>query len=150
MAWTDYTVEARFRLENGSNHPGGLRGRVNTATGQSYAAWIYPAEGVIKLYRTTAWHIDTTGLTEARHRDRRSFDPFVFHSLRLSFSGDQIVVKYNNATIITATDNTLATSGIALDVGNQPIQFDDVLVRPACRRRARARRCSPTTSPPGR
>ena len=128
MAWTDYTVEARFRLENGSNHPGGLRGRVNTTTGQSYAAWIYPADGVIKLYRATAWHIDTAGLTELATATVGPFEPFVLHTLRLSFTGDQIVVKYNGATIITATDNTLGAGGIALDVSNQPITFDDVLV----------------------
>ena len=86
MAWTDYTVEARFRLENGSNHPGGLRGRVNTSTGQSYAAWIYPADGVIKLYRANPPGTSTRRPDRARHRDGRSLRPFVFHTLRLSFT----------------------------------------------------------------
>lgn len=128
MAWTDYSLEARFRLVNGSNHPGGIRGRVNTTTGESYAAWIYPTEGVIKLYRVTAWHIDTAGLAEIGSASVGPFEPFVFHSLRLSFAGSQITVKLNHATVITATDATYASGGIALDVSTQPIQFDDVLV----------------------
>ena len=32
-AWTDYRVAVRIRLASGSNHPGGLRGRVDPATG---------------------------------------------------------------------------------------------------------------------
>ncbi|MFI5104356.1 MAG: IPT/TIG domain-containing protein, partial [Terriglobales bacterium] len=41
-AWTDYTVEARFNVFTINNYPGGLRGRVNTATGAGYEAWILP------------------------------------------------------------------------------------------------------------
>jgi len=58
-SWTDYTFESKFRLANGSNYPGGIRGRVDLTTGAGYAAWIYPGDGVIKLWRSTAWHIDT-------------------------------------------------------------------------------------------
>ncbi|HET9228491.1 MAG TPA: hypothetical protein VFR31_17575, partial [Thermoanaerobaculia bacterium] len=58
-AWTDYKVEAKVQVDNASDYPGGLRGRVNTSTGQSYAAWIYPGTGRIKLFRAAAWHIDT-------------------------------------------------------------------------------------------
>ncbi len=51
-AWTDYTLEAKFKLSNGNDFPGGIRGRVDPATGAGYAAWIYPAEGVVKLFRS--------------------------------------------------------------------------------------------------
>ncbi len=63
-AWTNYSLEARVRLANGSNFPGGLRGRVNTSTGQSYAVWLYPGTGVIRLFRAAAWNIDTPGLVQ--------------------------------------------------------------------------------------
>ena len=62
-------------MDNGSDYPGGIRGRIDVNTGAGYAAWLYPTEGVIKLFRTTAWHIDTSGLTphELRDRIRESF-----------------------------------------------------------------------------
>jgi hypothetical protein len=128
MNWADYTVETKFRLDNGSNYPGGLRGRLNTTTGQSYAAWIYPSQGVIKLYRATAWHIDTAGLTELGSASVGTIAPSVFHTLSLTFAGSQIVVKFNGTDVISTTDSALASGGIALDVSNQPIQFDDVRV----------------------
>ena len=61
-SWTDYTVETKFQLFSGNDYPGGLRGRVNLSTGQAYAAWLYPAESTIKLFRTGAWSIDSSGL----------------------------------------------------------------------------------------
>jgi hypothetical protein len=131
MDWTDYTVEVRFRLDTGSNYPGGLRGRVNTSTGQSYAAWLYPSNGLIKLFRAAAWHIDTPGLAQIDSVSVGSITPGVFHTLSLSFAGSQIVVKYDGATVITASDSAFASGGIALDVSNQPIQFDDVVVTAA-------------------
>ena len=54
---------AKVRLANAADYPGGLRGRVNTATGGSYAAWIYPGQGKIKLWRNSAWHVDTAPTT---------------------------------------------------------------------------------------
>jgi hypothetical protein len=124
MTWADYTVETKFRLDNGSNYPGGLRGRLDMTTGQSYAAWIYPSQGVIKLYRATAWHIDTAGLTELGEASVGTIAPATFHTLSLTFAGNQITVTFNGTAIITASDSTLASGGIALDVSNQPIQFE--------------------------
>jgi hypothetical protein len=131
MDWTDYTVETKFRVDTASNYPGGLRGRVNTSTGQSYAAWLYPGDGVIKLYRAAAWHIDTTGLALLDTVSVGSITPGVFHTLSLTFAGTQIVVKYDGTSVITVSDAALASGGIALDVSNRPIQFDDVRVTAA-------------------
>ncbi len=128
MTWADYTVETKFQLDNGSNYPGGLRGRLDTTTGQSYAAWIYPSQDVIKLYRATAWHIDTAGLTELGEASVGTIAPGTFHTLSLTFSGSQITVTFNGTAIITVSDSVLTSGGIALDVSNQPIQFDDVRV----------------------
>jgi hypothetical protein len=126
--WTDYTLEAKFRLANGNDYPGGLRGRIDPATGAGYAAWIYPAEGVIKLFRSVAWHIDTPGLTLLAQASVGTITPGVFHTLDLTFSGSQITVVFDGTTAVQATDSTLTAGAVALDVSNQPIEFDDVLV----------------------
>ena len=127
-SWTDYTLEAKFKLSNGNDFPGGIRGRVNPATGAGYAVWIYPAEGVVKLFRSVAWNIDTAGLTLITQASVGTIAPSVFHTLDLTFSGSQITVALDGTTAISTTDSTLTAGAVALDVSNQPIEFDDVLV----------------------
>jgi hypothetical protein len=127
-AWTDYKVEAKFRLANGSNHPGGLRGRVNTSTGESYAAWLYPGDGVIKLFRAAAWNIDTTGLALLGQANVGTIAASAFHTLSITFVGSQITVRYDGTDVIQTTDTALTAGAIALDVSNQPIEWDDVVV----------------------
>lgn len=126
-SWTNYTVETKFQLFSGNDYPGGLRGRVNLSTGTAYAAWLYPSEGVIKLFRTGGWNIDSSGLTLLQEANA-NITANVFHRLDLTFSGSQITVAFDGTTLITATDSALANGAIALDVSNQHIQFDDVLV----------------------
>jgi hypothetical protein len=126
--WTDYKVAAKFRLANGSNHPGGLRGRVNTSTGESYAAWIYPGDGVIKLFHSVAWNIDTTGLALLAQASVGTIAPSTFHDLSITFEGSQITVNYDGTDAIQTTDTSLSAGAIALDVSNQPIEWDDVVV----------------------
>ena len=126
-SWTDYTVEAQFKVFAAGNYPGGLRGRVNPVTGAGYEAWILPASNLIVLYRTTAWNIDTPGLAQLATASV-TIQPNTFNDLKLSFSGAQISVIYNGATIINVNDTTLPSGAIALDVSNQHIQFDDILV----------------------
>jgi hypothetical protein len=126
--WTDYTLEGKFVLANGSNYPGGLRGRVDPATGAGYAAWIYPGDGVIKLFRAVAWNIDTSGLTLLAQASVGTIAPSTVHTLALTFSGDQISVVFNGTPVISTTDSTLAAGAVALDVSNQPIAWDDIQV----------------------
>jgi hypothetical protein len=127
-AWTDYTVETRFNVFSISNYPGGLRGRVNTASGAGYEAWILPNSNTIVLYRVTGWSIDSPGLTALGSFTVANMDPNVFHSLKLTFSGTSISVIYDGTTIITATDSNFTSGAIALDVSNQHMQFEDVIV----------------------
>ena len=127
-AWTDYTVETRFNVFSISNYPGGLRGRVNTASGAGYEAWILPNSNTIVLYRVTGWSIDSPGLTALGSFTVANMDPHVFHSLKLTFSGTSISVIYDGTTIITATDSNFTSGAIALDVSNQHMQFEDVIV----------------------
>jgi hypothetical protein len=126
--WTDYTLKTKFRVAVAQNHPGGIRGRLNTATGEAYAAWIYPGDGMIKLYRSAAWHIDTEGLALLDSAEVGFIEPEVWHDLELAFSGSQITVTYDGNEIISVTDTALAAGAIALDVSNKQIDFDDVLV----------------------
>jgi hypothetical protein len=125
-SWLDYTVATNFQLSSTSDYPGGLRGRLNTATGASYGAWIYPAEGIIRLFRIGQWNIDAdntllasaTGLVMDTNT----------HNLRLSFQGSSIKVYYDNALVITASDANYTQGAIALDVSNQPIAYSNVTV----------------------
>ncbi|HET9226458.1 MAG TPA: family 16 glycoside hydrolase, partial [Thermoanaerobaculia bacterium] len=125
--WTDYTFKTKFRLAVAQNHPGGIRGRVNTATGESYAAWIYPGDGQIKLFRAAAWNIDTEGLALLATANV-SIPAEVWHDLELTFEGSQITVTYNGTDVIYVSDTVLPAGAIALDVSNKQIDFDDVVV----------------------
>jgi hypothetical protein len=125
--WSNYTVKAGFLLSSVTDYPGGIRAYINPTTGASYAAWIYPTEGVIKLFRTTAWSINTAPvlLGTSAHV---TVDNVNYHSLSLSMNSGQVVVLYDGNPVVTATDTNLNGGMIALDVSNQPIQFDDVTV----------------------
>jgi hypothetical protein len=126
-SWTDYIVSTNITLANLSDYPGGLRGRVNTGTGAAYVAWLYPAEKLIKLFRCTAWNIDSAGLTLLGQSPIITMDTKP-HALRLWFAGNQISVFYDNAKVITATDSTLTAGAIALDVSSQPVSFSNISI----------------------
>jgi hypothetical protein len=125
-SWLDYTVATNFQLSSTSDYPGGLRGRLNTATGASYGAWLYPAEGVIRLFRIGHWNIDTDN-TLLGSATGLVMDTNV-HKLRLSFQGSTIKVYYDDALAITASDANYPQGAIALDVSNQPIAYSNVTV----------------------
>jgi hypothetical protein len=126
-SWSNYTVKAGFLLPVLTDYPGGIRGYINPSTGASYAAWVYPAEGVIKLWRTTSWNINTSPvlLGTSAHV---TMDNVNWHTLALSMNAGQIVVSYDGTSVISVTDTTLSAGMIALDVSNKPIQFNNVLV----------------------
>lgn len=128
-AWTDYTLNVAIKLATLNNYPGGIRGRLNPTTGAGYAVWLYPSQGLIKLFKNTAWNIDT-GLT-LLGQGVAGFDTANFHNLQLSFKGNQISVLYDGQTIITTTDATYSNGLIALDVSDQVINFTNVLVTSA-------------------
>jgi len=124
--WTDYTVGVDVKLASLSNYPGGIRGRFNTSTGSGYAIWMYPAQGLLRLYRVDQWNIDASNALLATSA------PFVMdtntHNLRLLFEGSTIYVYYDYVLVITATDSTYTQGAVALDVSNQPISFTNVTV----------------------
>jgi hypothetical protein len=126
-SWSNYTVQASFHLSVLTDYPGGIRGYINPSTGASYAAWLYPAEGVIKVWRTTAWNINTSSvlLGTSVHL---SMDTTNWHTLALSMSGGRVVASYDGTAVVTASDSNLSAGMIALDVSNKPIQFNNVVV----------------------
>jgi hypothetical protein len=125
-AWTNYTLNVAIKLATLSDYPGGIRGRVNPSTGAGYAVWLYPTEGVIRLYKNVAWDIDD-GFT-LLGQGSAVFDDVNYHNVQLSFSGSQIQVSYDGHLIITATDSTSTNGMVALDTSNQVINFTNILV----------------------
>ncbi|HTT17835.1 MAG TPA: N,N-dimethylformamidase beta subunit family domain-containing protein [Candidatus Sulfotelmatobacter sp.] len=125
-AWTNYNLNVAIKLSTLNDYPGGIRGRLNPSTGAGYAVWLYPAQGLIKLFKNTAWDIDT-GLTTLAQASV-PFDAINFHNVQLSFQGSQISVLYDGRAVITVTDSTYGSGLIALDVSNQVINFTNVLV----------------------
>jgi hypothetical protein len=126
-AWTDYTVEARFKLTNLLNYAGGIRGRVNPSTGAGYAVRLFPGSRRISLYRTGAWKLESGAPVELR-RVTASFDATAFHTLALRMTGSTLNVYLDGALIITVTDATYSAGGITIDGQSQPVTWDDVKV----------------------
>ncbi|MGH9583985.1 MAG: BACON domain-containing protein, partial [Bryobacteraceae bacterium] len=124
--WTNYTVAADFQLSNLNDWPGGIRGRLNTGTGASYGVWIYPAQGILKLYRIGQWDINAN-LSLLAQSGPVTMDTNV-HNLRLVFQGSTIQVYYDDVLVMTATDTSYTQGAVALDVSNQPIAFSNVEV----------------------
>ncbi len=126
-AWTNYSVQTNFLLSVMSDYPGGIRGYINPSTGAAYAAWIYPAEGVVKLWRTSTWNINTSPvlLGTSAHL---AMDTTNWHTIGLSMSGGQVAATYDGAVVVKVADSNLSGGMIALDVSNKPIQFATLTV----------------------
>lgn len=125
-AWTDYSLNVAIKLATLQDYPGGIRGRMNPSTGAGYAVWLYPAEGLVKLYKNVAWDIDA-GFT-LLGQGTVTFDTTNFHNLQLAFQGTGIKVLYDGRTVITASDSTSTSGLVALDVSNRVINFTNVMV----------------------
>ncbi|MBE2212912.1 MAG: tandem-95 repeat protein, partial [Opitutaceae bacterium] len=139
-AWTDYSVEGLVQFSASGTYGGGLGGRLNAATGAHYGAWIYP-EGsaggslVLRLVKFRSW-TDWSGTAMAEvPLTGVGTTPRL---LKLSFTGNRIVVSYDGAQVIDVTDNGFDNrpaylgGGITADLWtfqtNAPMQIDDVLV----------------------
>jgi len=125
QSWTDYSFSADVKLSSVNNYPGGIRARLNLTTGAGYAVWFYPGSGFIRLYSVGQWSIDSGFSTLAQAN--MVFDTNV-HNIRIDLHGTSIKVFYDNAQIISITDSTYTSGGIALDVSSQPIQYTNVRV----------------------
>ena len=105
-SWGDYSVEARVRLPAGS-YGGGIGGRVDTATGRRYGAWIYPngsysGSNVLKLVKFYDWSTwSFTPMAEVSLPDVGTD----WHTIRMTFTGNRIQVYYDGVAMIDVTDN---------------------------------------------
>ena len=124
--WSNYDMKVDVKLASLSDYPGGIRGRVNPSTGASYALWLYPNEGIIRLYRTVAWNINS-GYTQLGQASF-AFDATRFHTYEMSFQGSTIQAFVDGTQMMSVTDTTLANGMVALDVSNRVINFENIVV----------------------
>ena len=103
--WANYTAQAMFKLGSLSDYPGGIRAYVNPTTGTAYALWIYPGEGVLKLWRTTAWNINTSPVLLGTS-GHLTMDDINWHALALSINAGQLIASLDGTAEITASDST--------------------------------------------
>jgi hypothetical protein len=130
--WSNYTVQAsiRFSSTNGA-WGGGIGGRLNTANGAHYAAWVYPegsggGSSVIKLIKFTGWTSwSGTPMAQASLTGVGTN----LHTLALAFQGTNITVSYDGTQKISVTDSNFGstapytTGGITADVSAYKTAF---------------------------
>jgi hypothetical protein len=125
--WTDYGVEAFVRTSAADGFPGGVRVRVDPASGAGYAVWIYPAEGTIRLLRAAGWRIDASGTIELARASGLSIGTAA-HALRIECQSSAIRVRWDGQLVIDASDGGFASGAVSLDVSNREMFFDDLAV----------------------
>jgi hypothetical protein len=139
--WTNFSVQARIQFPAGA-FGGGVGGRLNAASGAHYAAWVYPegssgGSSVLRLIKFQDW--DHFGYTNGSFMSiQEAALPGVgtnWHTVKLTFSTNQIFVYYDTNLVITATDfeaQPLTNGGISLDMWTDSnpyvMNVDDVLV----------------------
>ena len=108
--WGNYSVEGLIKFSAGS-FGGGLGGRLNPATGAQYLAWIYPenslaGSNILRLIKFSTY-TNFGYLNVALAPMREISLPGVgtqWHTLRLTFIGNQISVAYDGIQVINMTD----------------------------------------------
>jgi hypothetical protein len=139
--WTNFSVQARIQFPVGA-FGGGVGGRLSSASGTHYAAWVYPegspgGSSVLKLIKFSDWgHFGYTNSSFISIQEAAL--PGVgtnWHTVKLTFSTNQISVYYDSNSMITATDveaQPLTNGGISLDMWTDSnpyvMNVDDVLV----------------------
>src|SRR6266850_4531053 len=139
--WTNFSVQARIQFPAGA-FGGGVGGRLNSASGAHYGAWVYPegspgGSSVLKLIKFQDWgHFGYTNSSFASIQEAAL--PGVgtnWHTVKLTFSTNQISVYYDTNLMITATDveaQPYTNGGISLDMWTDSnpyvMNVDDVLV----------------------
>jgi len=143
-SWTDYSVQARIRFSSINADAGGIGGRFNPFSGGHYAAWICPegspsGSNVLQLLKFQYWlgYEYTNSTWQAMREIPLPAVGTNWHTLKLTFQGNQISVYYDSNLVTSITDsesNPFWTGGICagMSTGNTPytIFVDDVVVNP--------------------
>jgi hypothetical protein len=115
--WSDYAVEAQIQFPAGA-FGGGLGGRVNSASGAHYAAWVYPegslgASAVLRLIKFQTW---TTWAPIQEVNPLPNLGTG-WHTLKLALHGNQLGVYLDGVQQVSATDaQGYASGGISADM----------------------------------
>ena len=121
--WTDYTVEGRVQFPAGA-FGGGIGGRMNPTTGTRYGAWVYPegsagGSNVLKLVKFRGWTSwSGTPMQQVALADVGTS----WHSLKMAFIGNRILVYYDGDLKIDVIDNNFdsrtpyLSGGISVDL----------------------------------
>jgi hypothetical protein len=139
--WRDYVVRGRIRFDVGA-FGGGVGGRLNTANGARYSAWIYPEDSlggsnVLKLIKFQNWTSFGYGGSAGAVMGEVSL-PAVgtnWHNLAVAFQGQQIGVYFDGNRLLSAIDveaQTYSSGGISFDLWTDATPYimsvDDVVV----------------------
>src|SRR5262249_4679162 len=135
----DYSVQARVRFPIGA-FGGGIGGRVSSATGAHYAAWIYPettpgGSATLSLLKFDTWtNWSGTPLQQVSLPAGVSTN---WHTLKLAFTGSQISIYYDGGQVMSLTDGVApyGSGGVSVDMWTPGVPYamsiDDVVVNAA-------------------
>ena len=138
--WSDYTLEGRIRFSSASGFGGGLGGHLNPANGAHYGAWIYPdassgGPNVLRLIKFEGWNTWSFTPMQAVNLPPVGTN---WHTLDLTFQGTNIIVSFDGAQVINATDNNFdsvapySSGWITVDMYSDTIPYnflvDDIMV----------------------
>jgi hypothetical protein len=142
-SWTNYSVQARIRFSSINGNGGGIGGRFNPVTGSHYVAWIGPdasndGPNLLRLIK----YQDYFGAFEYTNASYRAMAQVAlpgvgtnWHTVKLSFQGNQIAVSYDGSQVINVTDvesNPYLTGTVGIDMYTDSTPYtmsvDDVTV----------------------
>jgi hypothetical protein len=143
-SWTNYSVQARVRFSSTSADAGGIGGRFNPFSGGHYAAWISPegstsGSNTLQLLKFQYWlgYEYTNSTWQAIREVPLASVGTNWHTLKLSFQGNQISVYYDSNLVTSAIDNEsnpFWTGGICAGMSTASARYnmfvDDVVVTP--------------------
>src|ERR1051325_10361614 len=143
-SWTNYSVQARIRFSSVNADAGGIGGRFNPFSGGHYAAWISPegsssGSNTLQLLKFQYWlgYEYTNSTWQAMRKVSLPAVGTNWHTLKLTFQGNQISVYYDSnlvTSIIDAESNPFWTGGLCAGMSTMNIPYtmfiDDVVVNP--------------------
>ncbi len=143
-SWTNYSVQARIRFSSVNADAGGIGGRFNPFSGGHYAAWISPegstsGSNTLQLVKFQYWlgYEYTNSTWQAMRKVSLPSVGTNWHTLKLTFQGNQISVFYDGTLVTSAIDaesNPFWSGGLCAGMSTMNSAYsmfvDDVVVNP--------------------